>query len=93
MVLNSGTSPWLGHSPWTTVKMKGDRIEVWRDPPTGSGSPEPPITFTRRGFAAALQAAARDLSDFKQALRHWLDLHAPAQAEALVPLFGECFDC
>jgi hypothetical protein len=91
-IVPTGFTPWTGHDPSPLVEVVGDEIQVWSNGGMGSKpAGEVPVIFTRPDFVRAIEQVDRDLHDFRQPLRRWLDEHAPRYAKRLVERFDSRF--
>jgi hypothetical protein len=91
-VLATGRSPWMGHDPDPFVEILADNVNIWPDGGAGNRQQDAaPIVFSKVEFAAAVRAAALDLTKFEEPLFRWLGVHATRYKEAIANQFRESF--
>lgn len=91
-VLTTRRSPWMGHNPAPFVEIREDRVNIWADGGLGGNSAGgSPIAFSALEFETAVRQAAKDLSEFEEALRKWLRVHAPRHEHGVAGKFRERF--
>ncbi|MCP2732383.1 hypothetical protein [Limnofasciculus baicalensis] len=85
--LQTGTSPWLGHSPTAWVERVDNLVRVYSSEATGGFH----IDFEYYKFKAKLRQVRQDLSDFLLIIEIWAAGLEFPEPQKLSRKFDECF--
>jgi hypothetical protein len=84
--LQSGASPWMGHSPDGWAELAGDQVTLWTDGTYAQPSQRlgPSISVERAEFEIALALAEQHLFSFFAALPVWFESVGRADAKDVI---------